>query len=626
MRLKILNLSNLFILLTILAGWYVTSVFIQPFLHYSFQQIGFNTGIDSFRKFTTYPGGIADYLAEFLSQLFMFNSFGSFLIVTIASLQGLIALDIVNRLAGKIKGTYSVFTAILLFGIVVFCDYRYPYYASMRLLFVYIFTWGFCLINSKSPKLSVFLWPVLAGILFYLANGFALIVFALSTAILFIITNKQRIWLIAVPVFLLLAGLLPYIGYKYIFQMTISNIFGITMVKPPEQLVYLAAIPIYTYYLLLPAILLGTWFFILFSEKVKSKKEKGTVFPKSSFFNRPFFLVPIQALVFAVAGYFLFTKSVDPLEKKLTTIEYYAENEKWIEILKLAESIEKYDFRVNFQINRAYSHLGQLPENLFNYPQLYGSYGLFVDPGMQIGNSDMPTSDLFFDLGFMSESQHWAFEAQTLFPNSPRILKRLVVINLVNRKYNLAEKFLKVLDQNMLYHDWVSKYEKYVSDTILASTDQVIAEKRRFTPNKQVLNSGILDGLKRLVATNPDNRMAYDYLLTFCILDSNFKDFIDYLKYYTRFNMKRMPRSWEEALILNSIKNKSFPAFVTAETISKQCMQRITNFNQTVGQFKGDLPSAKSTLFRDFSDSYWYYMLYLSPKATNILKNKTDIR
>ena len=217
MKLKILKLSNLFVLLTILAGWYATAVFIQPFLHYNFQQIGFNTGFEFFRKFTAYPGGMADYLADFIAQFFMFNSFGSFLIVSIASLQGLIALSIVNRLAGKIKGTYSVFTAILLFGIVVFCDYRYPYYASIRLFFVFIFTWVFSLINSKSSKLSGFLWPVLAGTLFYLANGFALIVFTLSTSILFIITNKQRIWLIAVPVFLLLAGLLPYIGYKYIF-------------------------------------------------------------------------------------------------------------------------------------------------------------------------------------------------------------------------------------------------------------------------------------------------------------------------------------------------------------------------------------------------------------------------
>lgn len=626
MKLKILKLSNLFVLLTILAGWYATAVFIQPFLHYNFQQIGFNTGFEFFRKFTAYPGGMADYLADFISQFFMFNSFGSFLIVAIASLQGFIVLGIVKRLTGSFKLAYSVFTAILLFGIVVFCDYRYPYYASIRLFFVYLFTWGFCLINSKSPKWSGFLWPFLAGILFYLANGFALIVFALSTAILFIITNKQRIWLLAVPVFLFFAALLPYIGYKFMVQMTISNIFGITMVKPPEQLAYLAGIPIYIYYFLLPVILLGVWIFLQFSENGNRKKEKGKISPKSGFFSKTYFLVPIQVVAFAVGGYFLLTKSVDPLEKKLTTIEYYAENEQWNEILKLAESIEKYDYRVNFQVNRAYAHLGQLPEYLFNFPQLLGSYGLFVDQGMLIGNSDMPTSDLNFDLGFMSESQHWAFEAQTILPYSPRILKRLVMINLVNRKYNLADKFLKVLDQNMLYHDWVRKYEKYVTDTTLASGDPVIAEKRRFTPNKEIINSGILDGLKLLLEKNPDNRMAYDYLLTYCILDSDFKDFIKYLKDYTRFNLKKMPRSWEEALLLNAIKNKGFPAFVTAETISKQCMQRITNFNQTVGQFNGDLPAAKSTLLRDFGESYWYYMLYLSPKVTNILKNKTDIR
>ena len=51
--------------------------------------------------------------------------------------------------------------------------------------------------------MGLIFWPILASLLFYIAGGPALFVFALSTGIIFLITNKQRIWLSAIPVSLL---------------------------------------------------------------------------------------------------------------------------------------------------------------------------------------------------------------------------------------------------------------------------------------------------------------------------------------------------------------------------------------------------------------------------------------
>ena len=632
MKLKFLNLTNGFILLTILVVWYITAIVISPYLHFSFQQIGFFTGFEFFKNYSTYPGGLADYLGVFISQFFSFNSLGSLIIVIIAALQGLIALTIVKGFVGELKLRYTIFAAILLFGVIVMVDYRYPYYASIRLLFAYIFTLGFFIVNSKWAKLSAQGWIILALLLFYIAGGPALFVFALSTSIIFIITNRQRIWLLVPPCFILIAGILPYLGYKYLFQITLRNIYNITMVKPPEQLEYIPGSSLYIYYSLLPAILLGVLIFNHLKKKepvkelaIKSKKSVKAA-PANSFYQRLPILLLIQVTGCAIIGYFLFIKSLDPFKKSQITIEYYAENEQWAKILKLAESMELYDFRINFQVNRAYSHLGQLPDLMFNYPQILGSFGLIVDPSMMIGSSNMPTSDLYYDLGFMNESQHWAYEAETLLPASPRILKRLVMINLVNRKYNLAGEFLNVLDKNMLCHDWVSKYEKYVSDTTLASSDKEMAEKRRFTPKKAVVNMGTTDGLKLLVETNKENRMAYDYLLTLELLDSHFTEFIDNLQYYKQYYSKAMPHSWEEALTVYIMKNKSFPAFVTEETVSKNCRQRISEFNKVLKSYKNNLPEAKSTLFREFGSTYWYYMVYLNPKVTNVLKNKAQVR
>ncbi|HPT32899.1 MAG TPA: DUF6057 family protein, partial [Prolixibacteraceae bacterium] len=345
-----------------------------------------------------------------------------------------------------------------------------------------------------------------------------------------------------------------------------------------------------------------------------------------SFFKTTMGVFALQMVALLTAGYFLFTKSYDPAKKELLRVEYHAENGQWEEVLKTAEGITTYDFRVNFQVNRAYAHLGQLPERLFSYPQVLGVYGLFYDKSHINGSLTMPTSDLYFDLGLMSESLHWAYEAQTLMPNSPRILKRLVMVSLVNRKYQQAEEFLKVLDRNMLYHDWVAKYRAYVADTTLASNDQLIAEKRGFNPVSEFVHLDPLTDLKFLLETNPKNRFAYDYLITHTILTSNFSDFMKYLPWYTSFNMKSLPRSWEEMLAVEILKARSFPAFITPETISKETMQRFSGFNKTIKQFNNDIKAARASLQRNFDNTYWYYILYLDPKVTKVLENKTLIR
>lgn len=627
MKFRIFSLSNLYILLVVTGAWLVTALGTEPLLHYHSQQPAFLTTADFFLGFTTYPGGIADYLAEFISQFFYFNWFGSLLIVAIASLQGFIALDTVTRLSGKTRPGFVVFAIVLLFGILVLCDYRYPYYASIRLLFAYLFTWGYYYLYRIKPKTSIYLWPVTAILLFYLAGGPAVILFALTTFIILNLSGKPMSRMIVAVLFLVFAGALPFIGYRWIFGESLQNLYKIVLVRHPELLAYNTFYQLYIYYLLLPLLLL-IFYFTRKRDTIKpaEKLSKGGQKSGIRFFNRTPFVLTVQLAGIVLLGYFLYSKSFDPFKKKVLYIEYYAENGQWNKVLKAAENVDRYDFRVNFQINRAYAHFGQLPDRLFNYPQLLGVYALFYDNTNINGSLIMPNSDLYYDLGLMSESQRWAFEAQTLSPFSPRILKRLVMINLINRRYTNAGMFLNVLDKNMLYHNWVDQYRSYVSDTTLASKDKEIAIKRRYNPQKDFVHQEPLGDLALLLETNRDNRFAFDYLLTYCILSSDFPDFLKYLSWYTRGNMKRLPRSWEEALSVYVLKAKAFPGFINPDDISEECLKRFVRFNDVLKQYNNDIGAAKNALQREFEDTYWYYILYLDPKVTNVLSQKSLIR
>ncbi|MGE5393476.1 MAG: DUF6057 family protein, partial [Candidatus Saccharibacteria bacterium] len=225
---------------------------IEPFLYYHFQQIGFVTTYEFFHSYAVQAGGIADYVAEFIAQFFYFNLWGSLLIVAVAAIQGFIALDLITRLTGKNKMGLVLFGSILLLGVMVMFDFRYPYYASIRLLFAFIFTYGFYFFHSKYQRLSLYSWPALAILLFYLGSAPTLIVFTLNTLLIVVAKEKRATLAIAVPAFVAFTALLPYLGYKFVFQTTLANLYRLTVVKPPETLAYNTFYMLAIYYAMLP--------------------------------------------------------------------------------------------------------------------------------------------------------------------------------------------------------------------------------------------------------------------------------------------------------------------------------------------------------------------------------------
>jgi hypothetical protein len=617
MNSKHFNLPILFGLITVLLAWWVTALVIEPFLHYNFQQPAFLVDFNFLKGYLGYPGGMADYAALFIAQFFSFNVFGSLIIVLIAAIQGLLALNLVTRLTGNTRYGFAIFAINVIMGVLVMCDYRYLYLASIRLFMATAITWGYLVIIQKWHRWRYYFWPPMALALFYLAGGPALFVFALSTVMAMGYTDKSKTWMLTTAVFLVVAAIIPYLAHKWVFQQSLATLYSIVDLKPPEFIAYITLYLTYFFQALLPLVLFV--FLFLIPGKPATELQKGKAVKKIKFHQKQPFILAAQFVILLALAYILFIRSHEPFKKKLLYLGYYAETGQWEQVLKVAETIQSYDFRVNYQVNRAYAHLNQLPERLFNYPQIEGAKGLFLNTSDLNGETLMPTSDLYFDLGLMSEAQRYAFEAQTLKPNSPRILKRLIMVNLINGKYKTAGQFLKVLDKNMLCQKWVQQYQKYVADTTLAGKDPLILQKRRFNSHQPFVHTSQIGGLEYIYAANRQNRFAYDFLLSYCLLDGNLPLFIKYLPHHTIFKLDKMPLSWEEALALYTVRTS--PEIPLASVVSKSCMDRMIHFNGIIQKANGNLQTAKNRLQRDHGNSYWFYMLYMDPKLKPVAKN-----
>jgi len=645
MQLNIRNLTNLLLLFSLLVAWWIIANVINPELHYYLQQSAFLTDSLFFEGFTKYPGGIADYVSEFIVQFFYFKTFGSFLILLVASLQGIIAIRLIQQIAGKVKLNYSVVSLILLLSVLVQCNYYYPFYASIRLLVTFGMVWIFTVLTLQFPQWRFYISFILAMLLFYLAGGAALFTFAVSVILIQIRFFGKRADLLMLPIFALFSGALPYLAYKYIFLVNLSLVYSITHSKSPLILYYIPDFKLITLYSILPTYILCAVLFNRFKMKsIKSKKaltktietksgnettkgigkkaiKKSENRPvlkietsKSKIWDSPVLWLVGQFTFIAVLAILSINFTFDKTARNKILVSFYGANGDWVNVIKTAESLKEYDLFTNFEYNRALANTGKLADNIFNYTQLVGPSGLFIDGTI---TSDIPfiCSDQYYDLGFINESQHWAFEAQTIFPNSPRLMKRMVQINLVNGKYKLAEKFLRRLDENMLYHDWVAIHQKYINDTSLVSRDSTFSWKRKCEPVDAFTASSHMLKLHKLLEANPANKMALDYLLCSTILDGDLATFKALMNENKNFIQTPLPRSLDEALVLYYYMARKAPA--TNEIhFTKERKEQFNSFIKAIKPFGNNWNLASLSLQKDYGTTYWYYIKCLNPKIT----------
>ncbi|HLN75227.1 MAG TPA: DUF6057 family protein [Prolixibacteraceae bacterium] len=636
MELNNKNLTNLLLVIGSLYAWWFTASAINPQLHYYLQQSAFLTDFSFFKGFARYPGGIADYISQFISQFFHYKIAGSLLIVLTAVGLGMIAIRLVERIAGKIKLSFSVIAIYLWLSILIQCNYYYPFYASVRLLmavsFILMFDWA----SSKFPQWRYPAALILAILLFYCAGGAALFIFALSMIILQIHNSGKKADWLYLPLFALFSGLLPYLSYKYVFLVNLPLVYDLTHSKSPEIIFYAPDYKLYALYALLPSLL----FIAMLYNRLKLRMEKAPTVSntkkqdihkkglkkqdnrtvstehtsKVKTSASPVLWVAGQFLIMALLAVFTLNATLDKTLRNKLLVSYYASNEDWEKVLQSVKAVEGYDLFVNVDFNRALANQGKLADNLFSYAQLAGPSGLFIDGKV---TSDIPfiCCDQYYDLGFMHEAQHWAFEAQTIFPNSPRLLKRLVQINLVMGDYALAKKFLNQLDHNMLFHQWVDHYQKYIDDTTLVSKDPELAFKRKCEPSESFTAGDATVKLTKLVEANPGNRMAMDYLLCSILLEGDLASFKSLIAKNNHLYGSSLPRAFDEALVLYYYISRQDP--VPGEIkYSVERQKQFTTFVNAIKPFGSDWQSARQTLARAFGNTYWYYLKCQSPNVT----------
>jgi hypothetical protein len=603
MRSKLLNIfrssaTAIFVLL----GFFFFLKFVDPSLIEFKQQPLFLVGTDFLRQFLAYPGGITEYVNLFITQFFVSKFAGSMIIAIILGISVFLSNRILRKYGnGNTIWLVQFIPAILLISL--HTHYNIDWNTDVVLLTVLLFTWLFQRISDRKlmVKLPVLIFSLI--VLYYLFGGTALLAFTIFVIAIEIIGFKKNSWYISIPVVIVLALLLPYMTSINSAYLNLKMaLVGIIETAKEDKIVMILQLSVLG---ILPLSILLSPFGNFICTKIKLKQS----FAKIIDYSFPVLLVAITGLVIHL--------SFNQFNKDNLIIHFDAKNGDWNKVLNDAEKLLATDRKVLFQINRALYHQGRLVDEAFNYSQVCGEHGLILTVYY---NKDvlMECSDLYFDMGHIKESLHWAYEAQTKFDKSPDVLKRIVLCNLLTGDYSASQKMLAILSKSVIQRKWARKYSAYLNNESLIAGDQELAGKRKLMPYKDFYanNQHPIYDLSMLISQHPENKMAFEYLMVDAMLIHDLTKVALNFKYLEKLGYKKIPIHIEEVLVLFNTLNKEHHVDLGKYQISRTTQEKFIAYSKLLMKYRQNHKEVQTEMYNKFGNTFWYYLQFVSPITT----------
>ena len=565
-------------LMTLLAGAaiYVFFAFRYPYhLHFQEQYQLFEWTWPYFASVVRVPGGLADWLGRCLTQFFYYAPLGAVLMALLLSGVQLLCLAVCRR---RTLGLYalSFLPAALLLA---FCCDENALVGAVVALLLSLAAAALCQRIRRDRvrrTAAVLLIPLL-----YLACGPLCGAFTLVMLPAEAFRPGRKPWafclllpLVTVLCPLIASGLFPYVPGRFF-----------------------TGIHYYRYHNLVP--------FLLWASAL------GAVLPAlfSCFRGVRFLTRPVAGLLafvlVAAFGCGITLRAADDAKEEWMRYDFMVRMQMWNRIMLSADRRNPDNPKTVSCLNLALSKTGRMADSQFEYFQ-NGPQGLIPDFHGDYTNP-VSTSEIFWHLGMVNSAQRFAFEAQEAIPDfqkSARLYRRLAETNLVNGDWDVARKYLKALQNTVFYRQWADETLELMDQGTIFDARPELARVRQFRLKEHDFLFSVteMDSMLGLLKVeNPENRMALDYLMGWCLLRKDLDRFVEVI---SLVDAPVMPKSYQEALLLRWVHTHTdfngLPSYLSPVLA------------QRMGAFIADLQARKpeEQMRAKFGDTYWFYYYY----------------
>jgi len=577
--------------------------FYNKHLHFEEETQLFLTTGEFFLTKLRLPGGLSGYLGGFLTQFYYLEFAGPLIIAVLLLGIQQFTLRILNRVnANPAWIPISFLPAIN--GMLILCDEFYPlsgivgFIAAICAGLIYTGT------GDQTKRFIYGLFLIIAT--YWIAGGSFLMLLGiiLTFEILMFLKKGRKLttgkdkhfsilkgWQLiivvvvtaAVPLLVRKFLVLQPLGLAYITEFY----YDMRTVIPSAIIVFFA----------LPAVLMVLVYFLPENKRIHWS------------------VIPGQAVILMVLWYFGLKLWANFSAEQIMTYDYLVREGKWNKVLKYAEKKPPRNNLSLAMLNLALAKTNRMGDQLFRYEQ-NGFNGLFL-PFAKEYVAPMMGSEILFHLGLINASQEYSFESTETTPNldkSVRAIKRLAETNLINGQYEVARKYLKILRKTLFYRKWAGETMKYLYNEDLINRHPVYGEKRKLAPKRDFFFKiqNMEEILKLMIRENPSNNIAFQYLMSFYLLNKDLRNFMSNVHLMNTMKYTRIPVAHEEAIMYviglattNPMANSDF-------RISNETKARMKAYADIYTTRR----DAQQILGTRFGNTFWYYLHYKQIEIT----------
>lgn len=323
-----------------------------------------------------------------------------------------------------------------------------------------------------------------------------------------------------------------------------------------------------------------------------------------------------------VASWFGIKASFDEMTYELIDYDFLVRTEQWDKIIEKAEKKPATTPLSVSCVNLALSQKGMLADRLFEFYQ-NGGEGLFPTFTRDM-TSPVSTAEIFFRLGMVNDAERYMFEAQEAIPNyrkSARLTRRIIECEIINGNYQVAAKLLRRLQKTLFYSNWANQMMALLGNEKAINRHSVYGKLRKYREKKQdfLFSDREMDQMLGLLFLNDNhNKMAYEYLMCYELLQRDMEKFMQYYPLGRFVGYDHIPRTFQEILIGNWMKTHSDPRTIPY-SVDAQNVNNTLNFIQLYMQNPKDPQLSQ----QPYVSNAWHYMVIQDKEEAKKEEKKT---
>ena len=319
-------------------------------------------------------------------------------------------------------------------------------------------------------------------------------------------------------------------------------------------------------------------------------------------------VIVLSYVLVIVASWFGIKTSFDEMTYELIDYDFLVRTEQWDKIIEKAEKKPATTPLGVSCVNLALSQKGMLADRLFEFYQ-NGGEGLFPTFTRDM-ISPVSTAEIFFRLGMVNDAERYMFEAQEAIPNyrkSARLTRRIIECDIINGNYKVAAKLLRRLQKTLFYSNWANQTMALLGNEKAINRHPIYGKQRKYREKKQdfLFSDREMDQMLGLLFLNDNhNRMAYEYLMCYELLQRDMEKFMQYYPLGRFVGYDHIPRTFQEILIGNWMKTHSDPRTIPY-SVDAQNVNNTLNFIQLYMQNPKDPQLGQ----QPYVSNAWHYVM-----------------